>query len=369
MLLDQLRVAPRSRVPISTQLSSQLAWLIASGSLAVGQELPPATKIAAALDVNAHTVRAAFRHLSSDGLLDVSRGRRARVVSAIGHHDGRSDRPPTNTIGVLLPNYGDYYTGFLRGLNGNGQGSELLCWSADSHGYDELTTRRWLQQFATRDVEGITAIHVPDPESEVGRMIAETPCPVVFADTPGAPGASVEFDREYGAREAGQHLLDHGHRHFAVITGPGQGATARTALRGFLAVLEEAGVAASEVPVVAAAAHSAESGAEATERLLDSGQQVTAVFCIGDGLAIGGMDTLRSRSIRVPQDAAVVGLGDNPTSRWLNPRLTTIELRSDHLGVETRRLVRMLRADPMAHPERVILPTRLVVRESCGCQS
>ncbi|GGK08034.1 GntR family transcriptional regulator [Pilimelia anulata] len=72
-----------SREPLHRQIAGCVRLGVASGELAVGEQLPPAAELAAALSVDRNTVLAAYRQLRDDGLLEFRRGRGARVASAV----------------------------------------------------------------------------------------------------------------------------------------------------------------------------------------------------------------------------------------------------------------------------------------------
>lgn len=70
-----------SRERLQDQIASCVRRGVASGELEIGEQLPPAAELAAALSVDRNTVLAAYRQLRDDGVLEFRRGRGARVVS------------------------------------------------------------------------------------------------------------------------------------------------------------------------------------------------------------------------------------------------------------------------------------------------
>ena len=71
----------QSRDRLQDQIASCVRTGVASGELEVGEQLPPAAELGAALSVDRNTVLAAYRQLRDDGILEFRRGRAARVVS------------------------------------------------------------------------------------------------------------------------------------------------------------------------------------------------------------------------------------------------------------------------------------------------
>lgn len=73
-------IDPGSRQPLQEQIAACVRRAVASGELAVGEQLPPAAELGPALSVDRNTVLAAYRRLRDDGVLEFRRGRGARVA-------------------------------------------------------------------------------------------------------------------------------------------------------------------------------------------------------------------------------------------------------------------------------------------------
>ncbi|WP_424936493.1 MULTISPECIES: GntR family transcriptional regulator [Bacteria] len=77
-----IRVDPGAARPIYEQIAASVRTDIAAGRLRPGDRLPPAREVAAAVDVNVHTVLRAYQQLRDDGLIDLRRGRGAIVAAS-----------------------------------------------------------------------------------------------------------------------------------------------------------------------------------------------------------------------------------------------------------------------------------------------
>jgi GntR family transcriptional regulator len=78
------RVDPSSGVALFDQLAASVRAELARGGLRAGERLPAAREVAAALDINIHTVLKAYQQLRDDGLIDLRRGRGAIVTEGAG---------------------------------------------------------------------------------------------------------------------------------------------------------------------------------------------------------------------------------------------------------------------------------------------
>jgi LacI family transcriptional regulator len=89
--------------------------------------------------------------------------------------------------------------------------------------------------------------------------------------------------------------------------------------------------------------------------------------CANDQTAVGVIYALHAAGLRVPEDVLVTGFDDITLTRYFKPPLTTIRQSGSLLGeVAVDALVATLDKSELAQ-RTVVLPTELVVRESCGC--
>lgn len=106
------------------------------------------------------------------------------------------------------------------------------------------------------------------------------------------------------------------------------------------------------------------SGFDGCNALLDLDEPPTALFAASDQMALGAIEALRRRGLRVPEDLSVVGFDDLPEVRWSAPPLTTVRQPLADMGkLATRTVLRLAAGEEPASP-RVELATELVVRAS-----
>ena len=80
-------------------------------------------------------------------------------------------------------------------------------------------------------------------------------------------------------------------------------------------------------------------GQDAVAKLFDHGARCDAIVAANDWMALGALEALRARGIRVPEDVAVVGFDDIDEARFATPPLTTVRQAPRQLGIEAVRLV------------------------------
>jgi LacI family transcriptional regulator len=174
---------------------------------------------------------------------------------------------------------------------------------------------------------------------------------------------AVDVDNPGGARAAVEHLLRLGHRRIATIAGPAETTSGQDRLDGYRQALESYHVPLDE-RLIAHGDYTAAGGMLAMQRLFP--EAPTAVFAASDAMAVGALKWLRQAGRRVPDDVALVGFDDIPVASAVEPRLTTVRQPIARLGaLAVEVLIGILQGPPSA-PQRIALPTELIVRESCG---
>lgn len=180
--------------------------------------------------------------------------------------------------------------------------------------------------------------------------------------------ANVRGDNGTGMTELARHLIeDHGYLTIAYLAGH---ADSPDNLARRLALAEEAasaGVAFIEGPQWQGN-YLASGGAKVIGRLLAEGVRLPrAIVCANDQTALGVMHALAQQHIDVPGQVAVTGFDDIPVARHMRPQLTTIRQPIQELGATAFEVLRSMIGNREPGDRDVVLPTRLVRRESCGC--
>ncbi len=148
----------------------------------------------------------------------------------------------------------------------------------------------------------------------------------------------------------------------------GGGGDSEERLRAYRSAQRAAGL--PEDPrLIAFGEHRREGGAAAMRRILDSGAPFTALMASNDLSCLGAMQQLSAAGRRVPDDVAVIGFDDILDARSWSPPLTTIRHPSFQLGYQAVLTLLDYIDGRRAGSARVIIPPKLIVRQSCGCRS
>ena len=213
-------------------------------------------------------------------------------------------------------------------------------------------------------------IIVPDEltkeQSQYVRDLLASGFPVIFT-TPEGPGPVVAVDNTLGIQQAFEHLLQHGHKQIAFIAGNlGHGGDSEERLQAYRLALKEAGL--PEDPrLIAFGEHRQDGGRLAMQQILDSGAAFTALIASNDLSCLGAIQCLKEAGRRIPEDVAVIGFDDILDARSLSPSLTTIRHPTFSLGYQSVLTLLDHIHGSANRKSRVVVPPRLIIRQSCGC--
>ncbi len=177
---------------------------------------------------------------------------------------------------------------------------------------------------------------------------------------------SVDVDNLGGARMAVEHLIGLGHRRIATITGRLDTTHGQDRLEGYRQAMQAHGVPVEEGLIVEGD-FTESSGMVGMQRLLPASP--SAVFVASDMMAIGALKALRQAGRQVPQDIALVSFDDIPIASAIEPALTTVRQPIERMGSMAVEVLLSLvegSSEEEAPVQRIVLPTELVIRNSCG---
>ncbi|MFD6177796.1 MULTISPECIES: LacI family DNA-binding transcriptional regulator [unclassified Isoptericola] len=270
----------------------------------------------------------------------------------------------THTLGLLVPDLENpYFASVTKGVQARARAAGYPVFVADSE-EDPSAEAGLLAQFAQR-VDGVVLASPRSDDEELRRAVGQLPAVLVSRDLADLP--SVAVDDADGIAQVLGHLHALGHRRVGVAAGPTTSWSGARRLEGLRAAAERLG----DVTLVELGSFRPyfSGGLAAADHAVAQG--VTAVATFNDLMALGVLDRLRGRGVRVPEDMSVVGFDDVDVATLVSPALTTVRVPRTGLG---RRAVDLLlgrldagRAEPQTvGGDRHRLPAELVIRDSTG---
>jgi LacI family transcriptional regulator len=270
----------------------------------------------------------------------------------------------SQTVGVVLPTVNNpVYSDFVHALQKQlAAGGYYLLISA--HEYDRDQERAQVERLQQRGVDGLILVGTGQDVALLARL-ERAGNPYLFTwsldEAEGRP--SVGFSNRHAIQPVVRHLLDLGHRRFAVLSGdPTHNERARGRITGIRETLTAAGI---ELPVdrIVTAPFTIDAARKAFRLAMTLSPRPTALVCTADLLAAGALAEARDAGIAVPKLLSITGMDNIEFAALLNPPLTTIHVPTDEIGrrAADSMLAALKHGAPIASWE---VETQLVVRAS-----
>jgi len=175
---------------------------------------------------------------------------------------------------------------------------------------------------------------------------------------------AVLIDNADGILKSCKYLSSLGHTRIAYLSGDGVETSAQERLYGFRRSQQMFGLDVDQDLVVMDCKSRIDEGFEAMNAILDLARLPTAVVAYNDLIAVGAMDAIKQRGLSIPQDISMVGFDDIGLASEVNPCLTTVHVPKRTMGImAVKSLVQLVKGkeEPV---KKVLVPTRLVIRDS-----
>lgn len=309
---------------------------------------------------------------------NVSPATREKVLQVIKEQDFRPNlvaralvTRQTQTLSLVIPQHvaevfaDPYFPTLVQGIMAEASRRHyaVMLWMGNSFEEERSFCQRVLNNGF---FDGVLISTVVDNDPLIPSL-AEANFPFVLIGPPPFDNIShVDVNNSEGAFTAVSHLLEVGRRRIGIIAGPNDMAAARDRLAGYRQALREAGLPYDEALVVYGK-YDHQSGINAADTFM--AHDVDAIFATNDTMAAGAIQAITRTGKRVPEDISVVGFDDLSIAQETVPSLTTVRQDIEGLGGSATSLLIDLVTDTDRKPIRKILPTQLIVRESCGALS
>jgi LacI family transcriptional regulator len=268
----------------------------------------------------------------------------------------------TQTVGVLLEDLrNEFAAALLRAIEDRARVHSVAVLAAsldDGHEREQ----QLVHDVVTRRADGLVLMPSGPDQSYLSAEL-RAGLPVVAVDRPvhGVDIDTVVVDNADGARTATAHLVAHGHRRIACLTDRSHLWTADERRRGYVDALGQAGLAVDERLVVRDVT-TAEDAATVVTGLLEDPDPPTAVFTARNDLTVGTVRALQRLGLQ--HEIALVGFDDFPLADLVEPSVTVVSQDVGTLGAVAADLLFERMHGTVEVPRTVVLPTRLIERES-----
>ena len=299
---------------------------------------------------------------------------RTRVMEAVEHLGYVANLPArslagghSQVIGLLVPNLDNSYVGTItQGIDQAlaRANYDLLLYTSHRHPSKESY---YVSAIPNGLTEGMLLVAPLVPTTYLDSL-REQNFPYVLIDQGDVTENScvVEATNWQGAYEATRYLLELGHTRIAFIKGSPAMCSAADRLGGYKAALADYTIPIKEELVVEGD-YQQHTAYETTTCLLRSAEdRPTAIFASNDLSAIGAMEAARECGFHIPDEISIIGFDDIPQASLVYPKLTTVRQPLEQMGQAAVKLLLERIEDNSLPPQRVVLATQLVIRDSCA---
>jgi DNA-binding LacI/PurR family transcriptional regulator len=275
----------------------------------------------------------------------------------------------TNTLGVLIPEISGYFfLPIILGIESSAYENEysLLIHTnltAEDRGENHIPLC-----LGEQNTDGLIVFAHSLTDDELHQLHATGLPMILLHQTPpnGLAIPNVTFENKMGSRQLIEHLVvEHGYRKIAFLCGPETHEDSYWREMGYIEALIALGVD-YDPALKYSGDFDAQRAKQSVAELLASNRDIDAIFAADDESASGAMMALREAGLRIPEDVAVVGFDDTQLAPHLTPPLTTVHAPIEEIGRQSAlQLIQLIDGETVDLV--TMLPTELVVRQSCGC--
>lgn len=273
----------------------------------------------------------------------------------------------THSIAIVVPDLSNnFYIEVVRGAKDYSASANYTVLIGDSReSWEE--ERNYLDSFHRRRVDGIVRVPAIDALGGKAKSVLGG-LPVVYADrypfVRDSYVGRVGVDNSRAADSATRYLLSLGHRQIGIIAGESSSGTSVDRLNGFLRALRSAKIK-PDRSLIHTGHNDMESGHFHAMQLLTRVDRPTAIFCTNNMMALGALAAIQEIGLACPEEISLLGFDDFYWATLLRPRLTVVRQPAREVGmIAARMLIDHIEGRPSI-PTPALLPTQLIVRDSC----
>ena len=217
-------------------------------------------------------------------------------------------------------------------------------------------------------------IYVGMFDRDISGIIQDMKKPLVIAYSTSSDdyAYSVTYENEDASAKITEYVIDSGHKEIAVITGLTHTAPAQLRLKGITRAFKEAGLTLDN-DLIKYGDWEPTTGYSCMKELLEQERDKlpTAVIAMNDLMAIGAIDAIREKNLRVPEDISVVGFDNREVSDFVFPKLTTIDIDLKAIGFTAAQVVTKCLNGDTESPSKntIIVPSKMVKRDTVSVRT
>lgn len=331
-------------------------------------------QIAEELDVSVMTVSRALNNRTN--VDDRTRQRVLKTARRLGYKPNYIAKSlvtnKTYTIGVVVPEIShSFFPEIIRGIEEvvQKEGYQLILMHSEE---DEKRERKAIDTLESKRVDGILiSIAETVEDFDQYRELVKSDHPIVFYDrcARGIGATCVSVNDEDSQELITQHLIDHGYKKIAYLSGPQEVAIGKDRFNGFRNAMKKNNLEIKDEWIVKSGFQEI-GGYRAMQQLLKLPESLRprAIAAVNDPAAFGAMQAIYDHNLNIPEDFAIVGFSDDIRAKLMPSPLTTIHQPAYKVGKKAAEKLIDHVEGRFTDPVDIEIKTDLIIRESCGCK-
>lgn len=307
------------------------------------------------------------------GVSEETRKRILRLIKELDYQPNASARglaaSRTNNIGVIIPHTGRYsmstvyWPHLLTSVTEQAAAREMNIVVSTARTEKDVDSA-YRSILKGRKVDGLIIGGYQFGERQMAELLLKDFPYVMIGKSPYNSGYYVDVDNVEGARAMTAYILALGHRNIALLAGPEQFVNIQERVEGFRLAMREAGL---NSELVYRCTYDTESVVQRVKEILSNGKTTpTALFAVAGDLAVGTLQAVHELGLKIPDDVGLAFFDDHPFFECFSPRITAVRQPIEELGKNAVDILFNLLDGKKPAEKSLILPTRLIIRESCG---
>ena len=273
----------------------------------------------------------------------------------------------SNTIAMIAPNLADPFTAAaVQAVQDVARSHQYVVILASSGG-DAALEESELEVMARRQIDGVILIAATSGKNNLKALHAKD-VPIVVFDEPirGEDIDTITVTNRKGARQATEHLLEHGHRRILAVGARPYLYTCSERVAGYRAAVKAAGT----EPIELLVRHEDELTQDRLSQHTSGPDQVDAIFGLNWVCTMGVLRGLGALKKRIPRDFAFISFDDFELAEMIPPGLTVVRQPTRELGRQAANILfERMKKNTHEPTRKIVLPTEFIIRGSCGCKT
>lgn len=302
-----------------------------------------------------------------------------KVIEALGYRPNQAARVlkghRTRTIGMIVPSLADpFFSSCAEAAQAVARANDsLLIVSATQN--DPHNDLENIKMLVSHRVDGLLIAPANSRSDALRELVTSISIPVITIDRPilNSTIPAVLTDNYNGARAAAGHLIEHGCKRIACLTGESTLYTIQERVRGYRSAMDDAGL----TYTLNTSIKDYKSAEYAIESLLAGQNPPDALLTLKNSTTIFAFEVLQKLNVAVPKQIALLGFDDFELATTLRPSVTVIQQPVEDIGRAAAELLfekfpdaaKTAPRSRIAGKRPLLLENYLVRRSSCGCSA